>query len=142
MKEKLLRVIDVNFNRCKEGLRVVEDIFRFIVEDEKLRKNVRKVRHNLDELVQGEEFWQQLVRSRDSQNDSGKEIDKWEEKRENLFVLLYANLQRAKESIRVLEEFLKIIDSKKVKIVKSLRYELYSLEKEALSRGAALCNSR
>jgi len=39
-KKGILRVVDANFNRCKEGLRVVEDIFRFIVEDDKLRKKL------------------------------------------------------------------------------------------------------
>ena len=46
MDKKLLRVIDANFNRCKEGLRVVEDIFRFCFEDDALRKKIRKIRHS------------------------------------------------------------------------------------------------
>ena len=48
-----LRVIDANFNRCKEGLRVAEDIFRFILKEDGLRKTLRRLRHSLD-LIAGE----------------------------------------------------------------------------------------
>jgi len=51
-EEGVLRVIDANFNRCKEGLRVVEDIFRFIIKQNALRENLRKLRHALDKIAQ------------------------------------------------------------------------------------------
>jgi len=47
----IYRVIDVNFNRSKEGLRVTEEFFRFVVKDENLREKLRRLRHKLDEVL-------------------------------------------------------------------------------------------
>ncbi len=129
--KKILRVIDVNFNRAKEGLRVVEDILRFIFEDDSLRKKLRKYRHDLD-IVATSKALKNAVRSRDSIGDLGRNADKLEVKRKNSEDILYANLQRVKESLRVLEEFLKIIAKNNVGEIKKIRYHIYELEKTIL----------
>lgn len=140
-KENILRVVDANFNRCKEGLRVAEDIFRFILADDKLRKKIRRLRHGLDDIAKNR-IIKQAVLSRNSQRDLGRAVDVWESKRRDTLEVLYINLQRAKESLRVMEEFFKIISRPHVKDIKKLRYELYSVEKEIVRRGSALCNFR
>ena len=137
----ILRVIDANFNRAKEGLRVVEDIFRFILEDNTLRKKTRGLRHGLDALTQ-ENLLKKSILSRDSKSDIGKDTDELETKRDNATNLLYINLQRVKESLRVLEEFFKIIIPKKVTKIKNIRYETYSLEKKVLKKWPPLRNPR
>lgn len=131
MNSKILRVLDVNFNRSKEGLRVVEDIFRFIIEDNNMRKKIKRLRHSLDQLT-GEKFFKEAIKSRDSDNDLGKKTDILESKRKNYQDILYINLQRTKESLRVLEEFLKIVLPSKTGCIKKLRYEVYTLEKYIL----------
>lgn len=141
-QQKIFRVVDVNFNRCKEGLRVVEDIFRFIIEDDDLRKQLRKMRHSLDKMVNQKGFIDKLIASRDSGNDLGKNIDLLEVKRKNVAQIFYVNLQRVKESLRVLEEFLKLINIEKVKVIKKLRYQIYELEQNALQKWSALRNFR
>ena len=130
-KKTLLRVIDVNFNRSKEGLRVVEDIFRFIFENNVLRKKIRKLRHALT-CIANETLLKDAILSRNSKDDIGKDIDDLELKRNDINSILYCNLQRAKESLRVLEEFLKVISFEKVSEIKKIRYKLYQIEKEAL----------
>lgn len=131
-KRALLRVIDVNFNRLKEALRVIEDIFRFVIEDDKLRKSARRLRHELESVAKSKIFKEALL-SRDSKSDLGKKTDALELNRKTASDILYANLQRAKESARVLEEFFKIISQPQVKVLKKIRYDIYSLESEFVS---------
>ena len=53
-----------------------------------------------------------------------------------------ANIERVKESIRVLEEFFKLIDMKlSIKLLR-LRFKTYDIEKKAVKRLASLRNSR
>jgi thiamine-phosphate pyrophosphorylase len=51
--------------------------------------------------------------------------------REDVADVYFANTQRCKESLRVLEEFLKLIDSDGAQEAKRLRYQLYALEKDS-----------
>ena len=44
-----------------------------------------------------------------------------------------ANIQRAKESLRALEEFFKLIDKKDSAKFTGLRFKVYEIEKKALS---------
>jgi len=128
----LLRVVDANFNRSKEALRVIEDIFRFILLNDALRKKARVLRHSLDKITANKIF-KDAVLSRDSELDLGKKTDALEFNRKTVSDIIYANLQRAKESVRVLEEFLKIISPQQVKLLKKIRYDIYSLEKSFTS---------
>ena len=137
----VLRVIDANFNRCKEGLRVVEDIFRFILKQDSLRKILRKLRHSLAKIAQ-ERIIKDAILSRDSKKDLGKKCDNLEMKRKDVNSLLYINLQRVKESLRVLEEFFKLIIPQRVPRIKKIRYEIYELEKKILKKWPPLRNPR
>jgi len=139
-KKSILRVVDVNFNRCKEGLRVVEDIFRFVWENDKLRKKIRRLRHSLDDIAR-EEIIKEAVFCRDSKRDCGRRLDALESRRADVAQVLYINLQRAKESLRVMEEFFKIISLPRARDIKKLRYEVYNVEKEVIRRGPALRDS-
>ncbi|UCD15604.1 MAG: thiamine-phosphate pyrophosphorylase [Candidatus Omnitrophota bacterium] len=127
----ILRIVDANFNRCKEGLRVIEDIYRFMLEDDSARKRIRKIRHSLDEVA-NEKVLKDAILSRDSKGDLGKDVDVLEIKRKDSCDILYINFQRVKESLRVLEEFFKLICPRKVEHIKKLRYRVYTAEKDAL----------
>jgi len=129
MERKLLRIIDANYNRSKEALRVIEDIFRFLWEDKKLFRKAKLLRHSLTDSLKNRIIFKEMITQRDSYKDIGKLVDNLELQRKNIEDILYANFQRAKESIRVLEEIFKIIDKKIVYKFKSIRYNLYSLEK-------------
>ncbi len=139
--QDILRVIDANFNRCKEGLRVSEDIFRFVLGDDRFRKSLRKLRHSLDQVAK-DKILQKAILSRKAKQDPGASCDRLELKRKNINNLLYANLQRVKESLRVLEEFFKLIIPHRVSKIKKTRYEIYELEKKILKKWPPLSNSR
>jgi thiamine-phosphate pyrophosphorylase len=132
-QKNILRVLDANFNRAKEGMRVVEDIMRFINGDESCRKLARNIRHGLTKITKDKNL-KNAIKERDSIGDPGKKTDKLEMSRASINDVLYANLQRAKESLRVLEEFFKIISPRNVAKLKQLRYNTYSLEKQIFTK--------
>ena len=123
-EERLYRVIDANLNRLKEGLRVVEDVRRYGFDDLALAKKIKNLRHKAK--IPQREF----LKFRDAVNDVLKPSLKEEQIRLNLDDLQTANIKRAQESARVLEECFKLIDVKISEIFKTVRYELYEIEKE------------
>ncbi len=123
-EERLYRVIDANLNRLKEGLRVVEDVRRYGFDDLALAKKIKNLRHKAK--IPQREF----LKFRDAVNDVLKPSLKEEQIRLNLDDLQTANIKRAQESARVLEECFKLIDVKISEIFKAVRYELYEIEKE------------
>ena len=128
LEKKFIRILDTNLNRCKEGLRVVEDTCRFVFCDEILYKKIRKTRHLASKYLT--EQYEQMLSARDSIKDSGRKAK--EVSRENLKNIVIANFKRAQESLRVLEEYSKIIDFNIALKYKALRYEVYTIEKRML----------
>ncbi len=124
MTKENLRLIDANLNRLREGIRVVEDIFRYIFNDKTTASRLKAIRH-LSRLSNYEE----LLDSRDIKNDVLKSSTSSEQTRENLNSILVANFKRAQESARVLEEFGKLLSIKESENFKYIRYELYDIEK-------------
>jgi len=129
----LLRIVDANFNRAKEGLRVCEDICRFVIDSKSLTRNFKDVRHDLTEIISSLKFKTVIV-ARNIEGDIGKGSTVSEFKREKLFDVFVANSQRAKESVRVLEEFSKLLDIKLAQKLKSLRYKIYAYEKKVIEK--------
>lgn len=130
-------MIDANFNRAKEGLRVCEDICRFVLNDGELTDGFKAVRHKLSDLWFS---WNPdgCFESRDVGADVGQKPQPVEFKRETLDDLGFANAQRVKESIRVLEEFAKLTDASKAVGFKELRYAVYVLEKGMVKKIASV----
>ena len=128
MTKENLRLIDANLNRLREGIRVTEDIYRYIFNDKDIAKKLKKLRHSARIDV-----YNDLLDSRDIQNDVLKGSTKSEQNRTDLTSILIANYKRAQESSRVLEEFTKLIDTDISEKFKSIRYDLYQLEKSVLS---------
>ena len=121
------RIIDVNINRLTEGLRVVEEIIRFEIEDISLLASSRKIHNRLTKIIK--KFRLTIVPFRKSETDLGRS-DKFDKlKRQNLNDVLFANLKRAEEATRVLEEITKINDPKLSSFFKEVRFSLYDLEK-------------
>ena len=126
MEKRFIRILDTNLNRCKEGLRVVEDTCRFVFCDDVLYKKIRKVRHLSSKYLADQ--YEQMLNARDSIKDSGRKAK--EQARQNLKNIVIANFKRAEESLRVLEEYSKIIDFNIALKYKALRYEVYTIEKK------------
>lgn len=123
MNENYLRLIDANLNRLREGIRVVEDIFRYVYNDKQTAIKLKELRH-LSRL----ENYIELLETRDVKNDVLRTSIKSEQNRTNLYSILIANFKRAQESARVLEEFCKLLSIKDSENFKYIRYELYNLE--------------
>ncbi len=132
---KFLRVIDANFNRAKEGLRVCEDVCRFWLNQEILTKKFKSLRHRLTDEIKVLGL-KNLIAGRDVQSDCGRTTISSESKRKTTADIFYANCQRVKESLRVLEEFAKLKNVKSALGIKALRYEVYGIEKKVLSSRA------
>lgn len=125
------RIIDANINRLKEGLRVCEEISRFILDNQRLMREFKKIRHDVDASLKRLPAKSELFNGRNVYTDTGKSIYINELKRNSYQDIFFANIQRAKESARVLEEFSKLIDKKTAIKFKDIRYLLYITEKQA-----------
>ena len=132
----VLRIIDENLNRLAEGLRVLEDISRMVLDDTELTARLKALRHD---LIRGDlAFNLQLLDSRNSSGDVGAALDvSGEAKQKDLPILAIANFRRCQEALRVLEDLAKLPqlsqDMESDKFRKA-RFELYTLEKELVSR--------
>lgn len=122
---ELLRVVDANLNRLKEGIRVIEDIARYVHNDKELSTSLKTLRHQcrIEPL-------EALLASRDSVNDVLRPTMQSEMNRTDLLSIIIANYKRAQESSRVLEELYKIVEPALSEQFKTIRYELYTLEKK------------
>jgi thiamine-phosphate pyrophosphorylase len=129
LSPELFRVIDANLNRLKEGIRVVEDIMRYRDNNKDFSLKLKKLRHSAKvNLIQ------QLLQNRDSINDVLRPSTESELNRTDIDSIIIANFKRAEESARVLEELFKLYDIKYSENFKYIRYELYNLEKEIVSK--------
>jgi thiamine-phosphate pyrophosphorylase len=128
------RIIDANVNRAREGLRVCEEITRFIIENPRLTSEIKTIRHSLKQASQRLLPLGRLLDGRDARGDIGKCIYGNELKREGCRDIFLANIQRVKESVRVLEEFSKLKNEKTPLIFKDMRYRLYEIEKKAFGK--------
>jgi thiamine-phosphate pyrophosphorylase len=132
---RLPRLIDANLNRSREGLRVCEDIARFILNEKKLSGFFKALRHRLGgiskRLYAGSGA---LLLSRDVKKDIGKKTRFRESERRNIADVFFANIQRAKESLRVLEEAGKLVDKKISGDFKKIRFRVYELEKKSRAK--------
>jgi thiamine-phosphate pyrophosphorylase len=132
----VIRIIDANLNRLAEGLRVLEEAARMVLDDADLTGRLKALRHD---LIRGDlPFNLELLQTRDSVRDVGVDLEVAGEAREkDLALITVANSRRAQESLRVLEELAKLpefiarIDSNKFK---QARFELYTLEKDLVFR--------
>jgi thiamine-phosphate pyrophosphorylase len=122
--EKIERLIDANLNRLREGIRVIEDVNRYIHDDPLLTPRFKQLRHRIQDAYSPK----RLV-YRDIQNDILKKTIPNELERTSLDDIVIANFSRTQESSRVLEESFKLNDSSLSELFKSIRYELYDLEK-------------
>ena len=134
MQQQILRIIDANVNRISEGLRVLEDIARFVVEDVELSRQLKTIRHQLNSSV--EKIGLHVIGTRDAIGDVGANFDVIHDHRD-LSSIIRANAKRAQEGLRVLEELSKLRDLKALlssTLLKESRYKVYALEKILITR--------
>jgi len=85
----IYRLIDVNINRIKESLRLLEDICRFIFNDRVTTTMLKNYRHKIVKFYSQEKY----VLNRDVEKDTAKFLNiKREFNRDNLLDVISANL--------------------------------------------------
>jgi len=136
ISRQTLRIIDANLNRIGEGLRLLEELARLLLNDATLTQQLKTMRHEI--LRSDWSFHQQLLQARNSEGDVGINIEAaGEEKQRELPIMVMANARRIQESLRILEELAKIpgtppkLDSEKFK---QARFNLYTMEQSLLSK--------
>jgi thiamine-phosphate pyrophosphorylase len=127
-KEKIERLLDANLNRLKEGLRVLEDINRYIFNHQEYTSEIKLIRHKLQPF-----YNINRLTYRDIHLDIQKDSISSELNRTSIQDILIANFSRAQEASRVLEETYKLYDVKSSEVFKKIRYRLYHIEKNTFS---------
>ena len=137
-------MIDANLNRSSEGLRVMEDVARFLLNDAELSQRLRTLRHNLAKETKS--LSAGPLSHRDSEHDVGHAYpippaDKASNIKtaplQGLVGLVTANAKRAEESLRVLEELAKLPEMNSrlnSTSFEQARFALYALERDLISR--------
>ncbi|MCA9026989.1 MAG: hypothetical protein KDA86_17410, partial [Planctomycetaceae bacterium] len=131
------RILDAAANRCREGLRVVEDFTRFVLDDAHLSRLLKDLRHDLTAALAMLPT-DRLLRSRDTPGDVGTRIDtSAERQRLGPHHVARANAKRVEESLRTLEEYGKVIDAEFAARCEALRYRFYTIEQAIETTHAA-----
>ena len=124
-----LRIIDANFNRAAEGLRVVEDHCRLALGDRHLTERCKQLRHDLTAALAAIPR-EHLHSARDSQADVGTAITTPSEgNRQSLAHIAAANWQRIQQALRAIEEYAKLIAPDIAPQIEAIRYHSYTFAK-------------
>jgi len=133
-RSKILRIIDANINRAKEGGRVCEDLMRLAINDKATTLKIKKIRHEISQIANTSKIKSyDIIKNRNSKSDVGKRTQIRNSKKiiSDLFI---ANSQRIKEALRVLEELFCVFDNKASRRFQSLRFRFYNVEKECFKK--------
>jgi thiamine-phosphate pyrophosphorylase len=132
-KKVIYQVLDANVNRAREGLRVTEEVFRYVKKNTTVTKELKDMRHALQGIMARSRIDRALLLDcRDSSRDPGRTIHtKREFTRRSPRDILMANMRRVGEALRVLEEFSKLCDASASRRFKQLRFRFYDVEKHA-----------
>ncbi|NOY40610.1 MAG: thiamine phosphate synthase [Planctomycetes bacterium] len=129
MPDQPHRILDASANRATEGLRVVEDFTRFILDDAHLTKITKNLRHSLAAACADLPLAERHA-ARETQHDVGTTITTTAEaQRSDAQNVCTASLERTKQSLRSLEEYSKVVAPEISSRFESLRYQLYTLER-------------
>ncbi len=130
-QQTIYRILDANLNRLREALRVIEEFPRFGSGNTALSVKLKTARHALIDIESalGRE---KLLENRDTDSDPfSRDVRPEELVRAGVEDILVANLKRAQEAARVLEEYGKVSQGRQVPDkAKRIRFLLYSLEKD------------
>lgn len=134
------RIIDAAANRAREGLRVLEDIARFALDDRDLTERLKHLRHDLRAAIGALPIRPaDLLAARDTPGDVGTAVKTdAESDRAGLAAVATAAAKRAQEALRTLEESAKSL-ARPGSAFESARYRLYDLERRLMLRLAPPC---
>lgn len=130
------RIIDANFNRAREAIRVMEDFCRFGLNSARMSGRCKKLRHDLSAAIcmldEGK-----LIAGRDTLADVGTTIKvEGQLSRGNVKDCATAAAKRLTEALRTIAEAAQTVSHPVAAAVESLRYEAYTLEKDIFLAGS------
>lgn len=134
MGSSVYRLLDANFNRAREGLRVIEDCARFVLDDPTISGMAKQLRADLQTIhdTLGPDL---LLTSRDTPGDVGTGIvTDAELTRTDMSQVVSAACKRLSEALRTIEEYTKLLAPAMAGRVEKLRYDSYTLEQRISSR--------
>lgn len=139
------RILDANFNRAREAMRVAEDFTRFALNDAALAGGFKNLRSSLQECY-GRFPAQALLEARDTGSDVGTAITSpTEMRRADAASVAVAACKRLTEALRTLEEYAKLAVAGEASKLEAMRYRAYQLEQRLgrrLSANQRLANLR
>jgi thiamine-phosphate pyrophosphorylase len=130
MERSVYRIIDANFNRGREAVRVIEEFCRFYLNSDSLTERAKQLRHQLSAAVSRLDT-RRLISSRDAAADVGatRVID-GQIRRADLNDCFVASCKRLTEALRALGEMAQIVEPSSARTFEELRFAAYTLEKE------------
>ena len=132
MTDVLYRIIDANYNRGREALRVMEEYCRFGLNNPALSAQAKQCRHQLCQSMKSINP-QKLLSNRDVDGDVGRELKVTGQlQRQSLEDCFTAAAKRASEAMRALAESIQTIDPALSAVMEKIRFEVYALEKKAV----------
>jgi thiamine-phosphate pyrophosphorylase len=124
-----MRLIDANANRAREGLRVLEDYARFLLNSKELCESLKGLRHDLTDALR--DTVAAAIFHRDTPHDVGTDVTTpAESKREDVADVVTAAGKRLGEALRAIEEYLKTFSPAAATKVESIRYHFYDVEQK------------
>ena len=135
----LERLVDAAGNRAREGLRVLEDLARFVLDDGSLASGLKDARHAVTSAVRGLPL-DPLV-GRDAAGDVGGSLGTSAEyDRPGIAAVAEAAGGRTTEALRSLEELAKVVDpdggtAARIESIRYASYDLVARLVERLARG-------
>ena len=135
MDAEILRILDVNLNRAREALRVIEDYTRFVLDDADAAGALKHFRHTLREVAEAA-GGDALLTARDIVGDVGREVKTAGElRRESIEQVVRAAFGRLSEAARGLGEYGKVLRPSAAAAAENMRYATYELEQRIVLRG-------
>ena len=130
MEKAVYRIIDANFNRSREALRVMEEYARFVLNNKDLSARTKEIRHLISSEIEKLDRLK-LLNARDSISDVGFGLEvPGQLKRTNLNDTLSAACKRLSESLRALTEVISTINPDSGWKIEKARFAGYTLEKD------------
>ncbi|HAU38533.1 MAG TPA: thiamine phosphate synthase [Phycisphaerales bacterium] len=128
------RILDANFNRAREALRVIEDCGRFALNDPAVTALAKNLRSDLKEIFSAMPV-EEMLTSRDTPGDIGTDLTSpAEPRRRDLADVVVAACKRLTEALRTIEEYSKFVAPAQTLLVERTRYNCYTLEQRVVGR--------
>ena len=131
---EIYRILDANFNRAREALRVAEDCGRFALNDPAVTAMAKNMRSDLRELLKDMPV-DEFLAARDTAGDIGTELTSPSEpRRADIKDVAVAACKRLTGALRSIEEYSKVVAPEATLAIERMRYNAYTLEHRLIGR--------